>query len=238
MRSSTVIRLLVAGLVVGGIVLAVKLPVAEGLAVLTAWAVDHPVKGALLYLLAATVGGVIMTPGWIPMMLAGLVFGLAKGIPLAALGIVAGATAAFLVSRGLLRTTVERQIAGNPTLVAIDRAVDDRGFLVVTLTRLAVLLPYNLLNYAYGATRVSLPTYVFATGVGMLPVVTLYVYLGTLAVDVGQKLDGGGAPPAGAWWISGMALVAVTAATIVIQRAAKPALKEEVTADGAATPGE
>ena len=185
-----------------------------------------------------------MTPGWSPMMLAGLLFGLVKGIPLAALGIVAGATAAFLASRVLLRAVVERQIAGHPLLVAIDRAVVDRGFLIVMLTRLAVILPYNLLNYAYGATRVDLPTYVFATGVGMLPVVTLYVYLGTLAVDVGQMLDGGGSPPPGAWWISGVALVAVALVLIVVQRAARRALAEQVSAtepgigEGAASPRE
>ncbi len=238
MRSHAGIRLLAAAFVIACVVLAVRLPIADGLAALTAWALVHPVKGALLYLLAATVGGVMMTPGWIPMMLAGLVFGFEKGIPLAAVGIVAGATAAFLLSRGVLRAAVERQIAGHPTLLAIDRAVVDRGFVIVMLTRLAVVLPYNLLNYAYGATRVGLATYVFATGVGMLPIVTLYVYLGTLAVDVGQMLDGGGTPPAGAWWISGLALLAVALALIVVQRAARRALAEQVQEEEAALPRE
>ena len=244
MRSSAGFRLIAVVLVIAAIVAAIKLPIGAGVAAVTEWALANPVKGAFVYLFAATVGGVIMTPGWIPMMLAGLVFGIAKGIPLAALGIVAGATAAFLVSRVILRDAVERQITGHPMLLAIDRAVVDRGFVIVMLTRLAVLLPYNLLNYAYGATQVSLATYVFATGVGMLPVITLYVYLGTLAVDVGQMLDGGGSPPAGAWWISAAALVAVALVTIIVQRAARRALAEQVveserdTEEGAGTPRE
>ena len=226
----TVLRVALAAIVLTGIVAATMLPVGAWMQSVGDWVVERPVEGAVGYLVVATMCGVLMTPGWVPMMLAGVLFGLGKGIALAVFGIVGGATAAFLAGRGLLRGPIERRIAGNPTLVAIDRAVDQQAFTIVVLTRLALVLPYNLLNYVYGGTRVGLRTYMLATGLGMLPAVTLYVYLGTLASDVGQMLDSGGAAPPGSRWISGLALAAIVAVTIVIHRAARRALVDPVSA--------
>lgn len=222
--------LVLAAVIVIGIAGATIFPVGSWIEYLGDWVVERPIEGAAAYLIVATVCGVLMTPGWIPMMLAGVLFGLGKGIALAVFGIVSGATAAFLAGRIMLRGPIERRIAGNPTLVAIDRAVDQQAFTIVMLTRLALLLPYNLLNYVYGGTRVELKTYMLATGLGMLPAVTLYVYLGTLASDVGQMLDSGGSAPPGSWWIPVIALAAIVAVTIVIQRAARRALNDPVSA--------
>jgi uncharacterized membrane protein YdjX (TVP38/TMEM64 family) len=236
LRSRKLLSLALAAVILAGIAAAMTLPVGSWLQSLVDWVVEHPVEGAAVYLIFATVCGVLMTPGWIPMMLAGVLFGLGKGIPMAAVGIVGGATAAFLVGRRLLRHPIERRIAGNLTLVAIDRAVDQQAFTIVVLTRLALVLPYNLLNYVYGATRVGLGTYMLATGLGMLPAVALYVYLGTLASDVGQMLNSGGTAPPGSWWISVIALAAIVAVMIVIQRAARRALIDPVsTADQSLT---
>ena len=234
----TLLRLALAATILLCIAAATMLPVGSWIEALGDWVGERPVEGAAAYLLVATACGVLLTPGWVPMMLAGVLFGLGKGILLAIFGITSGATAAFLAGRGLLRGPIERRIAGNPKLVAIDRAVDQQAFTIVVLTRLALLLPYNLLNYVYGGTSVGLRTYMLATGLGMLPAVTLYVYLGTLATDVGQMLDSGGSAPPGSWWISGLALAAIVAVTIVIQRAARRALNEPVGDAEAAAPEE
>lgn len=227
MSSRTIGRIAAAVVLVAFLAALTTLPLERWLADATAWAGERPVAGTLLYVLAATLAGLLMTPGWIPMMLAGLLFGLAKGIAIGVVGIVCGATAAFLAGRNLMRERVARRIADNASLVAIDRAVDQQGFTVVLLTRLAFVLPFNLLNYAYGATRVGLGTYVAATGIGMLPIVGVYVYLGTLARDVGQLLDGG-APDAGLGWLSALALVAIGIAIFVIRRTALRVLAEQV----------
>jgi len=52
------------------------------------------------------------------------------------------------------------------------------------------LFPFNLLNYAFGMTRVSAKDYVFASALGMLPGTFLYVYLGASAgnlVSLGHR---------------------------------------------------
>jgi uncharacterized membrane protein YdjX (TVP38/TMEM64 family) len=46
------------------------------------------------------------------------------------------------------------------------------------LTRLSPVFPFNLLNYSYGLTSVSLRDYFFASWAGMIPGTILYVYIG------------------------------------------------------------
>ena len=84
-------------------------------------------------------------------------------------------------------------IEGNERFRAIDEAVGREGWKIVGLTRLSPVFPFNLLNYAYGITRVSLRDYFFATWIGMLPGGVMYVYLGSLA---GSLATLGGRPAA------------------------------------------
>ncbi len=53
------------------------------------------------------------------------------------------------------------------------------------------MLPYNLLNYAYGLSGVALRPYIIGTWLGMLPAVGLYVYLGSIARSLGELFDRG-----------------------------------------------
>ena len=226
-----IVRVAVIAALVALIAYLPNLPLGDWLTDLSDWALQNPAKGAIAYLVACAFAGVLMTPGWVPMTLAGFLFGLTKGFGLAAIGMTIGGATGFVVGRSLLREWIARRIEGNRRLMAIDKALDDKAFTVVVLTRLALVLPYNVLNYVYGVTRVRPVTYVVATGVGMLPAVLMYVYFGTLARDIGQILAGGGAPPAGRWWIAGIALAAIIAATVVIHRAANRALEAETADD-------
>ena len=48
------------------------------------------------------------------------------------------------------------------------------------------MFPFNLLNYAYGLTSVSLRDYFFASWAGMIPGTILYVYIGSLSGDLAR----------------------------------------------------
>lgn len=204
------------------------LPLVEWLDAAAAWVAANPVGGALLYLAGAGLAGIAMTPGWIPMMLGGFLFGLGMGFVLAMAGIVLGATAGFVVGRSLLRGWIEERLRQHDRLRALDRAVDDNAFAVVLLSRLALVLPYNLLNYFYGLTSVKTSVFVAATAAGMLPIVAMYVYLGTLARDIGDLLEGGGAPDEVRWWLAGAALIAIVGLVLVIRRSASRLLARDV----------
>ena len=90
-----------------------------------------------------------------------------------------GASLAFLIGRTVARQWIEKKVAGNSRFRAIDEAVGREGFKIVLLARLSPVFPFNLLNYAFGLTRVSFRDYVVASWVGMLPGTILYAYLGS-----------------------------------------------------------
>jgi uncharacterized membrane protein YdjX (TVP38/TMEM64 family) len=172
-----------------------------------------------------------MLPGSILTLGAGAVFGVVHGTLLVSLSSTAGATAAFLVGRYLAREMVARRVAGNHTFRSLDEAVASEGWKIVGLTRLSPVFPFNLLNYAFGLTRVSLRDYVLASWIGMIPGTVMYVYLGSLAgslAELGAK-EGGRARTPAEWALYAVGLIATVAVTVVITRTARRALGRRMT---------
>ena len=100
MTRRTINRLLVVAGIVAFAVLFRILPVTEWLERLAGLNEQYPVAVPAAYVAAVTIATVALFPGWISMMLAGLLFGLMPGALYALLGITAGAFCAFLAGRG------------------------------------------------------------------------------------------------------------------------------------------
>ncbi len=159
---------------------AAYLPVGDWMERLIEWAQANPRTAEAAFVLAFAIGAVCMVPGSLLMLAGGIVFGVAQGLPLAWLGSTLGAACAFLASRFLARGWVESKLRAMPRLRALDSAIGQRGWLIVLLARLSIVIPYNLLNYALGLTRVGFGAYLLSTGVGMLPACVVYLYLGSV----------------------------------------------------------
>ncbi|MCI0434852.1 MAG: TVP38/TMEM64 family protein, partial [Gemmatimonadetes bacterium] len=158
----------------------------------------------------------------------GAIFGLAQGIALASLASVAGATAAFFIGRTIARGWVSHRVESLPRFRALDRALAQKGFLIVMLTRLSPLFPFNLLNYAYGLTAVRVRDYVVASWLGMLPGTALYVYLGAAAADLAQVAAGNFDSGSGGRVLLVIGLLATVAVAILVARTASRALDREI----------
>ena len=226
MKRATLNRLLVLLGLAGAVMVLRTAPVGEWLEHLGQLNETYPVAVPLAYVAAVCVATVALFPGWISMMIGGLLFGLLPGLPYALAGITGGAYGAFLAGRALGRNWVEKRLGDSLRLQALDEAVETQSFYIVCLTRFAIVLPFNLLNFAFGLTRIRATTYVAATALGMLPAVALYVYLGTLADDFGQILEGELRPSAGAYWIGAGALFAIALVIWIVHRTAKRALSQ------------
>ncbi len=171
---------------------------------------------------------VLFLPGSILTLGAGVLFGVLKGTVLVSVGSTVGATAAFLIGRYLAREWVSRKIEGNPRFKAIDDAVAREGWKIVLLTRLSPVFPFNLLNYAFGLTKVSLKHYFFASWLGMLPGTVMYVYIGSLAGSLAGLAAGGHTRTTGEWVLYIIGLLATVAVTVFVTRIARQALKQRV----------
>jgi uncharacterized membrane protein YdjX (TVP38/TMEM64 family) len=151
-----------------------------------------------------------------------------KGSVIVSVAATLGATAAFLVGRYLARDRVVRMIEGNERFQAIDDAVGREGWKIVGLTRLSPVFPFNLLNYAYGITKVSLRDYFLATWIGMIPGGVMYVYLGSLAGSIATLGRQGGDRTAAQWALYGLGLAATIVVTIFVTRIARKELAAKV----------
>ena len=180
--------------------------------------------GAIAFIIIYILATVAFFPGSILTLGAGVVFGLVLGSFYVFIGATIGATAAFLVGRYLARGWVAEKIQGNNKFQAIDEAVGKEGLKIVLLTRLSPIFPFNLLNYAYGVTGVSLKDYLLGSA-GMIPGTIMYVYIGSLAGNLATI--GTSAPatnPALPWTIRLIGLIATVALTLYVTKIARQAL--------------
>jgi uncharacterized membrane protein YdjX (TVP38/TMEM64 family) len=194
----------------------------------SAWVDGLGLWGPVVFVLGYAVATVSFIPGSLLTLAGGAIFGLGEGTALVFVGASLGATGAFLASRYLVRGAVERRVAAEPRFAAIDRAVGREGFKIVVLLRLTPVVPFVLLNYALGLTRVKLSHYVSAF-VGMLPATLLYVYYGKVLGDVAEVAAGVEVEQGwGTYLGTGIGLVATIAVIVVVTRIARRALREEV----------
>ena len=192
------------------------------------WIDDIGAVGALAFILLYIIATVAFLPGSILTLGAGVVFGLVMGSIYVFIGATIGATAAFLVGRYLARGWVAKKIAGNQKFRAVDEAVGREGLKIVLLTRLSPVFPFNLLNYAYGVTGVSLKDYILGS-MGMIPGTIMYVYVGSLAgnlaaIGTASQPDNPGLQ----WLIRILGFIATVTVTVYITKVARKALENEV----------
>ena len=177
--------------------------------------------GRVLFVLLYVAAALLFLPSWILTIGAGALFGVAHGFALVSAGSTLGATAAFVVGRYLARRWVTRHLAGRATFEALDDALARDGWKIVGLMRMSPAFPFNLLNYAFGLTRVPLRHYVLASWIGMMPGTLAYVYLGAFA---GELAGGGRARAPVEWLIFAGGLAATVAVTALVTQLARRAL--------------
>jgi uncharacterized membrane protein YdjX (TVP38/TMEM64 family) len=78
-----------------------------------------------------------------------------------------GATIAFMIARYVASDWVAAR-AGE-RLARLIRGVEEEGWRFVAFVRLVPLFPFNLVNYAFGLTRIRLGEYALASFVCMAP---------------------------------------------------------------------
>lgn len=87
-----------------------------------------------------------------------------------------GSTLAFLISRYLNSDWLYH--FHNKRLQHIIEGVDEEGWRFVAIVRLLPFMPFDIINYALGLTRISLLQYLLTTAICLIPAITAYTLLG------------------------------------------------------------
>lgn len=175
-----------------------------------------------IYLLATVLG----MPNLLLILVAGALFGFVKGVFAVSTADTLGAIACFLLGRTIARDRIKKWLSKHPHLSQLDYAIAQKGWKILLLTRLSPLVPSNLLNYGFSCTKVNFWQYSFFSWLGMLPVISLYVYMGSFGVSL---LKNDLTPQKLALQFVGLLLAGV--ATFYVTRITRKALTPECPSD-------
>ncbi|MGZ0709096.1 TVP38/TMEM64 family protein [Coraliomargarita sp. W4R53] len=229
------VALLIAA-VIALLVLSQFLPLEDWLKGFNQWVAGLGAGGFVVFVLAYAVFAILMLPGAVLTVGAGLIFGLAGGFAAVSVGSTLGAALAFLVGRFLARDKIRSLTADKPKFQQIDHAIGERGAKLIFLLRLSPVVPFNLSNYFYGLTAVKFWPYVLASWLGMMPGTLAYVYFGTLGKAAAESASGSG-PERGPleWTLLALGLAATLAVTIWVSKIASNAIRQTDEIEEAAT---
>ena len=162
-------------LVIAILVLARVLGLADKLGDLRDWIKSLGALGALVFILIYVAAVVAALPAAPISVAAAALFGSVWGVILINIAATLGASLAFLVGRYFAREAVVNWLGQNEKFRRLDQLTEKHGAIIVALTRLVPIFPFNLLNYGFGLTRVPFWTYVFWTWLCIIPGTVLYV---------------------------------------------------------------
>ncbi|MBQ6900451.1 MAG: TIGR04282 family arsenosugar biosynthesis glycosyltransferase [Firmicutes bacterium] len=132
--------------------------------------------GIAIYIVLTIIGCVVLAlPGITFAVAAGMLFGPVTGIFACLAATTLGAMIAFIVGRFFLKDGVKPLLEKNKVLKKLLFSDNKKNDLILLMvTRLVPLFPYNLQNFAYGITDISFAKYTLYTFVFMFPGVSFY----------------------------------------------------------------
>lgn len=205
------------------LVLARIFGIGERLGALRSWIEGLGSWGPVAFFFLYVVAVVAAIPGSALTVVAGTLFGSVLGVVVVINAATLGASLAFLIARYFARDAVARRLAANEKFQRLDRLTEEHGAIIVALTRLVPLFPFNLLNYGFGLTRIPFWTYVIWSWICMLPATILFV-VGADAFTEG--LTEGRVP----WALVGVLVVAGLVLAFLIRTARRKLKEREVRA--------
>ena len=143
---------------------------------------DLDFGGALIVLALAMMHVVVWYPAEILDAAAGFVYGFWGALPLVMAGWLLNGIVAYLAGRHVARPLLYRAIS-KERFDRLEGAVERGGVTLLLSMRLVPIFPFSLFSIAAGAARVAVPTFLWTTAVGYLPLTAVFVYLGSQLED-------------------------------------------------------
>ena len=145
-------------------------------------------------------------PAEILALCAGAVYGTAWGTVLIWTGAMIGACLSFALARWLGQPFVNA-VLGPVSRARLDGWTAEQGAVALLVARFIPIIAFNLINYAAGLTRVSWGTFLWTTGLGIVPLTVLMVAMGASMMELtwpwllGLAVAGIMVVCCGHWWV-------------------------------------
>jgi uncharacterized membrane protein YdjX (TVP38/TMEM64 family) len=168
--------------------------------------------GPLLVVWLAMVHVIVWYPAEILDAASGYVFGFGVGFPLMLGAWVLSGLASYAVGRHFARPLLYK-VAGERRFMRLEHLVHRGGAIALIGMRLIPIMPFSLMGYVCGATRVPLFRFVWTTAVGYAPITAYFTYLGS-------KLEGFSVQDPIVWIGGGALLICIFGARFLLPGAA------------------
>ncbi len=144
---------------------------------------SQPFKVAAVYFLIYVVSTALSLPGAAIITLAGgAIFGLGWGTVIVSFASTMGATLAFLMSRFVLRSSIEDKFGNR--LAEINKGIAKDGAFYLFTLRLIPVVPFFVINLVMGLTKMKARTFYWVSQLGMLAGTLVYVNAGTQLAQI------------------------------------------------------
>lgn len=148
---------------------------------------DYVANNYLASAIGFLIGYVLVTALSIPgaaimTLIAGAVFGLGVGLLIVSFASTIGATLAMLVSRILLRDTIQDRFSEQ--LKTINSGIEKEGAFYLFTLRLVPVVPFFVINLVMGLTNMPARTFFWVSQVGMLAGTAVFVNAGTQIAQI------------------------------------------------------
>ena len=118
----------------------------------------------------------LLPPIGIMSLAAGFIFGPFWGSVGIMTGSFLGTSMTFFISRLLGGMVVEKISKGNPKVIEFQEKLNQKGFITILLVRLIPLIPWEIVNYAAGLSKIKYKDFIFATLIGIFPSVIIQTF--------------------------------------------------------------
>jgi len=151
---------------------------------------QNPGLVLLLYFAGTVVGSVALAlPGIVFALIAGALFGPYLGTLYCTMAATAGAMLSFQAARHFLDEPVRAAAEKHPQIKKwLLDAPRDNAVMLLLITRMIPVFPYNLQNFAYGVTSIPFSTYSVCTFIFMIPGTALYTFAAAGLMDEANRL--------------------------------------------------
>lgn len=140
------------------------------------WGAAAPLMSILLMTLQAVVAPL---PAFLITAANGIVFGVYWGTVISWTGAMSGALLSFWLSRMFYKTFSKKVRSRRKGLEFLERLESRYGFKVILTARLLPFVSFDVISYAAGLSTIGTPSFVAATGLGMLPATIVYTAFGS-----------------------------------------------------------
>ena len=136
-----------------------------------------------LYVLILTVLPLFLFPDSVIVMAGGMVFGLFWGTILTSVGSLIGALLAYYIAKYFGSGFVKKFVKVDLVDITSGRS----GFFLILILRLVPLFPFKVVSYSAGLADVDVREFSFATLIGSMPGILVYVNLGDKVNRIGSS---------------------------------------------------